>query len=330
MIQVKSIASAPGKVILVGEHFVVEGKPAIAMAVNLRARVSVEIVDDSDSIVIRSRELEIEEKFFPEHANEESPLYPVYIAASLAKQYISLEKGLDITIASELPPAAGMGSSAAIAVATAAAVIALRRKVNRSIVSKIAYEAEKIVHGKPSGIDNTISTYGGAILYIKEKGFTRINLNLKNVALVLADTGVPRSTGEMVARVRKLKARYSSVLDPIYKSAEILAYEVAKALEMGDVKTIGELMNINHGLLSAIGVSTIELERLVYTARNTGALGAKLTGAGGGGLIVALCYKKDLSHIEKALRKYSKRVYVANISKRGVIVEHKRLYSSNS
>ena len=326
----KSIASAPGKVILVGEHFVVGGKPAIAIAINLRARVSVETVDNGNDITIRSKDLEIEETFSPEYIDEKSPLYPIYVAASLARQYISLDKGLDITITSELPPAAGMGSSAAVSVATAAAVIALQKRVDRSIVSKIAYEAEKIVHGKPSGIDNTISTYGGAILYIKEKGFTRINLNLKNVALVLADTGVPRSTGEMVARVRKLKARYSSVLDPIYKSAEILAYEVAKALEMGDVKTIGELMNINHGLLSAIGVSTIELERLVYTARNTGALGAKLTGAGGGGLIVALCYKKDLSHIEKALRKYSKRVYVANISKRGVIVEHKRLYSSNS
>ena len=326
----KSIASAPGKVILVGEHFVVGGKPAIAIAINLRARVSVETVDNGNDITIRSKDLEIEETFSPEYIDEKSPLYPIYVAASLARQYISLDKGLDITITSELPPAAGMGSSAAVSVATAAAVIALQKRVDRSIVSKIAYEAEKIVHGKPSGIDNTISTYGGAILYIKEKGFTRINLNLKNVALVLADTGVPRSTGEMVARVRKLKARYSSVLDPIYKSAEILAYEVAKALEMGDVKTIGELMNINHGLLSAIGVSTIELERLVYIARNTGALGAKLTGAGGGGLIVALCYKKDLSHIEKALRKYSKRVYVANISKRGVIVEHKRLYSSNS
>ncbi|RLE71054.1 MAG: mevalonate kinase, partial [Thermoprotei archaeon] len=104
----------------------------------------------------------------------------------------------------------------------------------------------------------------------------------------------------------------------------------AKALEMGDVKTIGELMNINHGLLSAIGVSTMELERLIYIARNAGALGAKLTGAGGGGLIVALCYKKDLPYVKNALKKYSKKVYVANVSRRGVIVEHKRLYSSNS
>ncbi|RLE65373.1 MAG: mevalonate kinase [Thermoprotei archaeon] len=318
----KSIASAPGKVILVGEHFVVAGKPAIAMAVNLRARATVETVE-GDRITIRSKELKIEESFSPESINTRSPLYPVYIAADLARRHISLEEGLDITITSELPPAAGMGSSAAVSVATAAAVIALRKKINRGIVSKIAFEAEKIVHGKPSGIDNTISTYGGAILYVKGKGFTRINLNLKDVALILADTGVPRSTGEMVAKVRKLKARYGSVLDPVYESAEILACEVAKALEMGDIKTIGELMNINHGLLSAIGVSTLELEQLVYMARNAGALGAKLTGAGGGGLIVALCHKKSLPNVEDALKKFSKRVYIANISKRGVIIEHK-------
>jgi len=324
---VKSTASAPGKVILVGEHFVVGGTPAVALAINLRARATVQPREDR-AITIYSKELRIREKFSEEEVNKKSPLYPIYIAANLARRYISLGKGLDITITSELPPAAGMGSSAAVSVATAAAIIALKKKVSRAVVSQIAFEAEKIVHGKPSGIDNTISTYGGAILYIKDKGFTRINPKLKNVALVLADTGIPRSTGEMVAKVRKLKARYSSVLDPIYKSAEVLACEVAKALEMGDVKTVGELMNINHGLLSAVGVSIAKLEELVYTARNAGALGAKITGAGGGGLIVALCYKRDLKRVKSALAKVAKKVYTAGVSKRGVMVERK-LFSFN-
>ncbi len=323
----KSTASAPGKVILVGEHFVVGGTPAVALAINLRARATVQPREDR-AITIYSKELRIREKFSEEEVNKKSPLYPIYIAANLARRYISLGKGLDITITSELPPAAGMGSSAAVSVATAAAIIALKKKVSRAVVSQIAFEAEKIVHGKPSGIDNTISTYGGAILYIKDKGFTRINPKLKNVALVLADTGIPRSTGEMVAKVRKLKARYSSVLDPIYKSAEVLACEVAKALEMGDVKTVGELMNINHGLLSAVGVSIAKLEELVYTARNAGALGAKITGAGGGGLIVALCYKRDLKRVKSALAKVAKKVYTAGVSKRGVMVERK-LFSFN-
>jgi len=319
---VKAIASAPGKVILVGEHFVVEGVPAIAAALNLRTRVTAFTIQEN-IIRVYSKDLRLKEIFREGHIKKDSPLYPIFVAANLAREHAGIDHGLELNIESELPLSAGMGSSAAVSVATAAAVIALKKNLEKEVVSSIAYEAEKIVHKKPSGIDNTISTYGGAILYSKNKGFEKIEINLKDAALVLADTGIPRNTGVMVEKVRKLKARYGAILDLIYASAEALVYEASKAIEVGDVKALGELMNINHGLLSAIGVSIGKLEELIYTARQAGAVGAKITGAGGGGLIVALCYKKDVEKVENALSRVAQRVYVTAISKKGVALEHK-------
>lgn len=315
-------ASAPGKVILIGEHFVVEGEPALALALELRARARVRILrrEEEDRIVVVSRELGLRE-VFPKEDPERSPLFPVYLSAKLAREHAGVEGPLEIRISSELPPASGMGSSAAVSVATAAAVLALGGALKRELVSSIAYEAEKIVHGKPSGIDNTISTYGGAILYERRRGFTRIGANLRGAKIVLADTGIPRPTGDLVRKVRELKARYWSILDPVYTSAGRLAVEAAKALELGDLATLGELMNISHGLLSAIGVSRIELEQLVYAARSSGALGAKITGAGGGGLVVALCRREDAERVCAHLREMSKRVFVAEIADKGVLLE---------
>ena len=313
-------ASAPGKVILIGEHFVVEGEPALALALDLRARARVRVLSGEDRVVIISRELGLQE-VFPRENPEGSPLFPAYVSAELARERAGVETPLEIRISSDLPPASGMGSSAAVSVATAAAVLALGGSLEQELVSSIAYEAEKIVHGKPSGIDNTISTYGGAILYERKRGFTRIRANLRGAKLVLADTGIPRSTRDMVRMVRELKARYWTILDPVYTSAGRLAVEAAKALELGDLATLGELMNINHGLLSAIGVSRIELEQLVYAARDSGALGAKITGAGGGGLVVALCRSEDAERVCARLRGISKRVLVAEIASRGVVVE---------
>jgi len=130
----------------------------------------------------------------------------------------------------------------------------------------------------------------------------------------------------MVAKVRALKERHPSILEPLYYAAGRLAVEVGKALERGDFEVVGELMNVNHGLLSAIGVSNLKLEELVYTARRAGALGAKITGAGGGGLIVALCRVEDAERIAAALREVSSNVFTAPISNVGVRIGDVQAY----
>lgn len=318
-----AVASSPGKVILFGEHFVVENQPAIAVALSLRARVKVSLTA-TGVIRVSSKNLSMTREFAIPPSGEGDPLFPIAYSAYLAMKKIGSTQGVDIEVDSSIPPGSGMGSSASVAVATIAATShALGVELPHEEISKLAFESEKIVHGKPSGIDNTIATFGGAIAYRKGEGFLKLNIDFSEVSLVLADTGRTRNTGELVKRVLALKEAFPNVLEPIYYAAGRLAVEAAKLMERGDWEAVGVLMNVNHGLLSAIGVSTQEIEQLVYTARRAGALGAKLTGAGGGGFIVALCRKGSENTVARELEKISPRVIVSNVSSEGVIVEAK-------
>lgn len=296
------------------------GCPAIAVALDLRARVEAVPLAEKEVIEIESRELG--HQLFERNAAPGHPLYPVYVAARAVLARANENIGLFLRIESDIPPSAGMGSSAAVAVATVAAVARLvGLRLDPEEISRTAYEAEVQVHGKPSGIDNTVSAYGGAVYYKKDKGFYKLEADFNPIKLILADSGITRSTGELVSRVLKFKSKYPSVLDPIYAAASNLVESARTAIERGDYVMLGELMNVNHGLLSAIGVSNAKLEELVYAARHAGALGAKITGAGGGGMILALAWKEDAEKIAQALTKISKRVIVANISHEGARIE---------
>jgi mevalonate kinase len=316
-------SSAPGKVILFGEHFVVEGQPAIAVAVSVRAYVSVEPIE-RDEIQVYSKNYSLAETYILRNRESWSGrMLPVAVAAYTTMLEAGRKTGLKIDIDSQIPPSSGMGSSAAVSVATVHATsLALGLELELKKISDIAYEAEKVVHGKPSGIDNTIATFGGAIAYRKGEGFVQLKPVFRGVKLVLADTGKPRNTGEMVRKVLALKNTYPSILDPIYYSAGKLVVEAAQLLEQGEYEKLGNLMNINHGLLSAIGVSTKEIETLVHTARENGALGAKLTGAGGGGYIVALCRENDTEKVINALKNHATNILTVNLEQTGVRKEN--------
>lgn len=319
------IASAPAKVILVGEHFVVENEPAIALAVELRARTIVEPIQKYERIYSSKNYgccIKISDGKVSTKGNAEV-LSPIVKIGEIVEGIAGLRKGYKLTVESEIPPASGMGSSAAVAVATATALGKLYEiPLTHEEISNIAYEAERIVHDTPSGIDNTISTYGGVIVFRKSEGFIRLDVDLSPIRVIIADSGLPRSTGAMVKKVRKLKNKYPKVLDPLYHTAGRLVIEVAKALEDGDFKRVGELMNINHGLLSAVGVSNLKLEELVHVARRSGALGAKITGAGGGGSIVALAYADDVQKIAESLQRVSERVFVLEVAREGARIEY--------
>ncbi len=319
----RAVASAPGKTILFGEHFVVAGEPAIAVALGLRARV--EAVTGGGEIRVVSKNLQAEARF-PLEGGGRGPLLPVAVAAREALRAAGAGGGVRVVVDSEIPPSAGMGSSAAVAVATVAAVAAAAGSpLPPERVSELAYRAEEVVHGRPSGIDNTVSALGGAVLYRRGVGARRLDVGFRGVELVLADTGLPRSTGAMVKKVLALRDAYPEILGHIYAAAGALVEKAAELLEAGDYASVGRLMDVNQGLLSAIGVSTLEIERLVYTARRAGALGAKLTGAGGGGFIVALARSGDAGRVAASLGEVSGRVYTAPVERVGVRIEERDL-----
>jgi mevalonate kinase len=207
--------------------------------------------------------------------------------------------GLDIWIGGSLPGFSGLGASAASSVAIARAIAQeLGMQISDEKINQIAYEAEKAYAGNPSGIDNTAATYGGLMWFKKEAtgGPDRIEkLHLRRpIEIVIGSTGKVANTKAMVEGVAERKDKNPAKYDPIFEQAENIAVAGRRALEAYDLKKVGELMNENHRLLQEIGVSSKELDMLVDLAHKQGAFGAKLTGGGGGGCMVALTPGKEL------------------------------------
>ena len=320
-------ASAPAKAILVGEHFVVYGEPAIVLAIDRRATVTVETRSDQ-KIFIRSEDLDISGffengKFFPQKGGEEAgrKLEPVYAVAREVTQKCGVNTGLNIKIESSIPVAAGLGSSAAVSVASAAALYSLYGSdKSKDNIFQTAFKAEKIIHGTPSGVDPAISTYGGILWYCKGESIRRLKVDV-DLPLVIGNTRKDRSTGKLVAKVRSLRRRYPLIIGKVIKAGGELVKRSAEALNDGDLKALGELMNINHELLCALGVSSEELENLVHAARKAGAWGAKLTGAGGGGCMIALVSPEKLKNVAEAIEKAGGEAFITRKVDTGVIIE---------
>ncbi len=258
-------AFAPGKVILMGEHAVVYGHPALAMAVNrgmtvtLRERAGATAIEDGDVSDVR-------------------------LERALAEVLPS--DGWGVQIASDLPVGRGMGSSAALAVALArASASALGHPSTPSHIEKVAASIEQIFHGTPSGVDQTVCTRGGAIRFQRTpEGARYQSVALPELPIVVIDSGSAGNTGEMVAAV----AGRRPAIDPYLQQIGDLLNETWPALMAGDLAAIGQAWHENHWLLRAIGVSTPTLDEIVTLATRAGALGAKLAGAGGGGVVIAL------------------------------------------
>ena len=323
------MASAPAKVILFGEHFVVYGKPAIALAINRRAQAVVKQRKD-EQIYINSIDLGLSGSFYKggfqaERGGEEARvrLEPIRRAIEnvLKRADVSGRVGVNVEIRSSIPVAAGLGSSAAVAAATTMAVSHLLNiPLSKEDVFNITYEAECLVHGTPSGIDPAISTHGGVIMFQRQRGFTWLDVETE-IPLVIGDTGIKRSTGELVGMVRTMRERYPSILEPVMEAGGKIVLQAVKALKAGDLPALGELMNMNHALLYAIGVSNEPLERLVHAARKAGALGAKLTGAGGGGCMIALPAPNRVEAVANAIRQAGGTPFIAKKTEEGVKVE---------
>lgn len=322
------IASAPAKVILFGEHFVVYGEPAIVLAIDKRVYAKVELRKDK-RLYLRSVNLNLagyfeNGTFKIEQGNAKEArlkFEPLRLTAEKVLEIYGQKVGLDIEVNSTVPVAAGLGSSAAVAAAVAAAIGSLLDvKVSKEDVFRFSYEAEKIVHGTPSGVDPAISTFGGTLFFQMDTGFKPLAVKA-DIPLVIGETGIERSTRVQVEKVHNIKNKYPRVIEPIMLAAREIVLRAIDALEENELETVGELMNINHALLCGLGVSHETLEELINAARKAGALGAKLTGAGGGGCMIALAENERLEQILEAIQRVGGRSFIARKTDEGVRIE---------
>ena len=293
-------SSAPGKVYLFGEHAVVYGEPAVPCAIQRRARVTVEERDD-DRLQVQANDLTLD-GFTVTWGGETNDRPDVDVPAPLveaAMGYIdgAIEQaldavdveacGFDITVESDIPLGAGLGSSAAVVVAGIdAAVRELGGELDAQAVAERAYEVEyEVQSGEASRADTFCSAVGGAVR-VRGDDCRRLD-DVPTLPFVVGYDGGTGDTGELVAGVRELREEYDFAADTVESIGDIVR-KGETALQRGDVEEVGRLMDFNHGLLSALGVSARSLDTMVWAAREADALGAKLTGAGGGGCIVAL------------------------------------------
>lgn len=305
--------SAPGKVILFGEHAAVYNRPALAVPV-AQVSVSAEVVDSPrQGVWIQAPAVELHAEL--DSLPESHPLaYAVRRAFQRLGISLPLQQGLEISIQSTIPVASGLGSGAAVSVALLRALSAhLGCPMADGEVNDLAYEVEKLHHGAPSGIDNTVVAYAKPVYFIKDKPIEFVRVG-KPFTIVIGDTGIPAPTKQTVGEVRRLWNRNQLGIENIFNEIAQISLIGRRSIESGKPELLGELMDKNHEYLQILTVSCPELDRLVETARRAGALGAKLSGGGRGGNMIALVKVGSAESIAEALRLAgAKRAIIAEI-----------------
>jgi mevalonate kinase len=295
-------ASAPGKIILFGEHAVVYGRPAIAVPVSqvmAKAIVMAEPKSPPGQVRIIAPDIGLEAAL--DSLPEDHPLAFTIRRAVSTLQLVHLP-ACSIRISSTIPIAGGMGSGAAVTVAVLRAFSAsVGHPLTNEQISSLVYETERIYHGTPSGIDNTVITYARPVYFVRGKSVEILSVK-KSFSLVIADTGLKSPTSLAVGDVRRAWQQDPQQFDRLFDSVGAIAEAGREAIESGQVEAIGSLMNENHAVLQKMGVSCPELDVLVEAARTAGAFGAKLSGAGRGGSMIALVAPVASSDVADALR----------------------------
>lgn len=294
--------SAPGKIYLFGEHAVVYGESALACAVDMRTHVTAK---KSGSIKITSK-IGTTGLDFRKHA---------YVSSAIKKLGV---KDVAVKITSEIPIGSGLGSSAAVTVATLSAINEeYSLGFVKEDIARMGHEIELDVQGAASPTDTFVSTMGGIVEIPSRK-----RLEPMDCGVVIGNTNkgaTSKKTARLVKQVAVLREEYPEVINPIIKTIGSFTQKGMSLVSEKDYTSLGKLMNINHGLLDALGVGTTELSALVYAARDAGAFGAKITGAGGGGCMVALT--DSPGKVASAISKAGGQAIITKFTKEGILKE---------
>jgi mevalonate kinase len=292
-------ASAPGKIILVGEHAVVYGRPAIAVPISkVKATATVEETARGTGCVILAKDLE--RTIRVAEAGPDDPLAAI-VRSTLAHFHVQ-ELNATITVRSTIPIASGMGSGAAVSTAIARALAGhLGHTLNNDILSALVFEVERLYHGTPSGVDNTVIAHARPVFFVKNRLIETFAVK-SPLHMLIADTGVLSPTKMVVGDVRKAWEADQQKYDAWFRQVGQIALMARAAIIGGEQLALGALMDGNQWLLEQIGVSSPEVDRLVQAARQAGALGAKLSGAGRGGNVIALTTDQTRDTVASALR----------------------------
>ena len=297
-------STAPGKIILFGEHAVVYNRPAIAVPVSEVQAQAVVMADPKapvGRVWIQAPDIQLDSSM--EDLPEDHPLVRL-IQLFMLHYSINHMPACILRVTSTIPLAAGMGSGAAISVACLRAMSAfIGAPMPSEQVSALAYEIEKIYHGTPSGIDNTVVAYKKPVYFVRGLPIEILSL-VKPFTLVIGDTGVRSPTYGPVDAVRRAWMADPDRYQALFDHAGAITQTARRLIESGLPDELGSLMNENQRILVEMGVSSVELDRLILAARNAGALGAKLSGGGWGGNMIALVEPNQAEQVAAALQEY--------------------------
>ncbi|MEM9074179.1 MAG: mevalonate kinase [Myxococcota bacterium] len=295
------MAHGRGKVILLGEHSVVYGKPALAAGLGRGVTATATWHEGDPELHCQPWDVTV-------HPGEDESLARAFAAVLKGYDARSVRVHCDVA----LPGGAGLGCSAALGVAVVGALDALY-EVERTDEERgeVSLAWERVFHGNPSGVDNAMAACGGVAVFRRGAPLERVTPRTP-LPLVIAHSGESSSTKEIVDHVRRQHDKDTARVGEIFDGIEALVRNAKLAVEAGDLKGLGQLMDMNQALLAALMISTERLETLCRVARDTGALGAKLTGAGGGGCMIALAPDLAVAEsIENALKEHASMTLIA-------------------
>ena len=314
----KSIASAPGKIILFGEHFVVYGIKAILCSIDKRITATSQFLDEN---VIRIRSSLGDSMMEVNSLNnlEDVPqkfMKPFFYIAQKAIEENSAEQGIEIVLESEIPAGVGLGSSSAACVAATASVNGLFNRLSKDEIVKKAIEAERTIFEQNSGADSSVSTFGGLMTYDLKNGFQSIS-SRNDLNFIIANSAQVHDTQDVVRQVKSFKEKNEDIFRKLCEQEIEIVNNATIALKENNLNQLGSLMLKNYDLLKQIGISTEKIDQLVIEAKKT-SYGAKITGAGGGGCIISLVDNSNMRNTLDNLRKLSD-CFVAKIDYNGLL-----------
>jgi mevalonate kinase len=284
----KSVASAPGKIILFGEHFVVYGIKAILCSIDKRITATSQFVDKK---IVRIKSSLGESYMSLDSLNnldnvQQKFMKPFFHVAQKAIKENCADKGIEIILESQIPSGIGLGSSSAACVAATASVYGLFNRLSKDEVARIAIQAERVVFEQNSGADSSVSTFGGLVSYDLKNGFQHISLK-NDLRFIISNSGQVHDTQNVVRQVRNFKGKNENLFKNLCEQETNIVNNAITSLKENNMNELGLLMLKNHDLLKKIGVSTEKIDLLISEAKKT-SYGAKITGAGGGGCTISL------------------------------------------